>query len=172
MLTAKNSRFERKSSITDIQFHTIMKKTLALFIGLFVFVTSYSQTESHVTWTANYKSLSATEGEITIVATIDKDWHTYSQQANNAVPFPTLFSFKESKDYQLSGKTEEKNAHVEFDAALGEKLLVFTDKAEFKQKVKLNTKGSHTVLFTVEYISCDNKMCLPPTTKDLSVKIQ
>lgn len=149
-----------------------MKKTLTLFIGLFTFTTFYSQSESHVRWTATYKSLSTTEGEISIVATIDKDWHTYSQQANNAVPFPTLFSFKESKDYQLVGKTEEKNAHIEFDAALGEKLLVFTNKAEFKQKVKLNTKGTHTVLFTVEYICCDNKMCLPPTTKDLSVKIQ
>lgn len=85
-----------------------MTKTLALLIGLFTFVTSYSQSESHVKWVATYKSFSATEGEITIMATIDKDWHTYSQEANNAVPFPTLFSFKEAKDYQLVGKTEEK----------------------------------------------------------------
>lgn len=149
-----------------------MTKTLALLIALSTFIASYSQSENHVNWVATYKSLSATEGEIIVMATIDKDWHTYSQEANNAVPFPTLFSFKEAKEYQLVGKMEEKNAHIEFDAALGEKLLVFTDKAEFKQKVKLNAKGSHTVLFTVEYICCDNKKCLPPTTKDLSVKIQ
>ncbi len=149
-----------------------MKKTLALCIGLFTFFNVSAQGPNPVKWTATYKALSAKEGEITITALIDKSWHTYSQEANNAVPFPTLFSFKESKQYQLVGKTEEKNAHEEFDEALGAKLLVFTEKAEFKQKLKLLSPGPQTILIKVEYICCDNKMCLPPTTIDLSVKVQ
>lgn len=149
-----------------------MKKILALCISFFTFLSIHAQVQSPVKWTASYRSISATEGEISVNAIIDKGWHTYSQQANNAVPLPTLFSFKESKEYQLLGKTEENNAHEEFDTALGEKLLVFTDKAEFKQKVKLAAKGQQTILFKVEYICCDNKMCMPPTTIDLSVKTQ
>ena len=151
----------------------IPAKTILTFsLVFFSFLNNYSQGQNPVKWTASYTSVSETEGEITVIALIDRGWHTYSQQPNNAVPFPTLFSFKESKHYQLAGKTEEKNAHEEFDAALGEKLFVFTDKAEFKQKVKLNAKGSQTIAFKVEYICCDNKMCLPPTTIDLSIKIQ
>ena len=150
---------------------TAVKNILLLCLMLFSFLNGKSQTMNAVKWTANYKAISATEGEVSINAIIDKGWHTYSQQPNNAVPLPTLFSFKESKNYQLLGKTEERYAQEEFDAALGEKLLVFINKAEFKQKVKLNAKGSQTIFFKVEYICCDNKMCLPPTTIDLSVNI-
>ena len=148
-----------------------MKKILFLYAGIFTFLNVSSQ-EAPIIWKASYMPISATEGEIVVQADIKKGWHTYSQQPNNAVPIPTLFSYKESKDYQLNGKTVENNAHEEFDKALGEKLLVFVDKAEFKQKVKLNTKRPQTIFFKVEFISCDNKMCLPPTTIDLSVKIQ
>jgi thiol:disulfide interchange protein DsbD len=149
-----------------------MKKILALSFSFFALLSVCAQNQNPIKWTASYNSISSLEGEIIIRAAIEKTWHTYSQQANNAVPFPTLFSFKESKQYQLVGKTMENNAHEEFDAALGEKLLVFTDKAEFKQKVKLLTSGPQTILFKAEYICCDNKMCLPPTTIDLTVKVQ
>ncbi|WP_317899093.1 protein-disulfide reductase DsbD domain-containing protein [Aurantibacillus circumpalustris] len=148
-----------------------MKKILFLLLSTFSFFNVFSQ-ENPIKWKASYTSISATEGEIIVVADIDKGWHTYSQQPNNAVPIPTFFSYKGSKDYELIGSTEENNAHEEFDAALGEKLLVFVDKAEFKQKVRLNTKKAHTIFLKIEYICCDNKMCLPPTTIDLSVKVQ
>ncbi len=148
------------------------KKNLALCIGLFAFLINHSQVQNPVKWVAAYKAISVTEGEIIISAHIDKGWHTYSQQPNDAVPLPTLFSFKESKQYLLVGKTEESNAQEEFDDALGAKLLVFTNKAEFKQKVKLSANGPQTILFKVEYICCDNKMCMPPKTEDLSVKVQ
>ena len=148
------------------------KKLFALCVGLFTTLIIQAQVKSPVSWIASYKAASATEGEITISATIDKGWHTYSQQPNDAVPLPTLFSFKESKHYELVGKTEELNAHEEQDEALGAKLLVFTDKAEFKQKVKFTAKDKQAIFFKVEYIVCDNKMCMPPTTVDLSVKVQ
>jgi len=148
-----------------------MKKILSACISLFAFLNVFCQAHNPVQWVATYKSISDTEGEIKITGVIEKGWHTYSQQANNAVPLPTLISFKESKKYQLLGKVEEKNAHEEYDAALGEKLLVFVEKAEFIQKVKLKGKAPQTILFKVEYIVCDNKMCMPPTTIDLSVNI-
>ncbi|PBQ32080.1 hypothetical protein CNR22_09965 [Sphingobacteriaceae bacterium] len=146
-------------------------KTLLLCISLFVFSKISSQ-NNHISWTASYKTISATEGEVLISGTVDKGWHTYSQEKNDAVPFPTLISFKETKKFKLVGKAEETNAHEEFDAALNEKLMVFTEKASFKQKVVLTGKGPQTIAFKVEYICCDNTMCLPPTTIDLSVKTQ
>ncbi|MDP3567522.1 protein-disulfide reductase DsbD domain-containing protein [Sediminibacterium sp.] len=148
-----------------------MKILLTICIGLFSFLNSHSQ-EKPIKWDVSYTPVSATEGEIIIKAVIEKGWHTYSQQANNAVPFPTLISYKESTQYQLIGKTEEKNTHEEFDEVLKAKLLVFSNKAEFKQKVKLNTKSPQTILLKVEYILCDNKKCLPPTTIDLEIKTQ
>lgn len=149
-----------------------MKKTFALFFCLVVFLAANSQVQNPIKWSATYTALSDGEGEILITGIIEKGWHTYSQQKNEAVPLPTLISFKESEKYQVLGEAIEKNVHEEYDAALKEKLLVFTGKAEFKQKVRLKAKGSQTIFLKVEYISCDNKMCLPPTTIDLNVKVQ
>lgn len=147
-------------------------KIFTLCIALFSFLNVFSQAKDPVKWVASYKSLSATEGEITITATIEKTWHTYSQNATPDGPVPTSFDFTASKHYQLVGKTEEIGAHEEFDNAFGAKIKVFTDKAEFKQIVKLLAKGPLTISFKVEYMSCDDKMCLPPKTVDLSVKTQ
>jgi hypothetical protein len=128
--------------------------------------------QNPVTWTASYKSLSPTEGEILIHATIEKNWHTYSQRPTDDGPVPTSFTFPVSKQFQLVGKTEESEAHEEFDPAFGAKTFSHTDKADFKQKIKLTGKGGFPVNFKVEYMCCDNKMCLPPKTIELSVKVQ
>jgi len=146
------------------------KIVIVLFIA-FTALNTYAQ-NNHISWTASYKAISSTEGEVIINGIVDKGWHTYSQEKNDAVPFPTLISFKENKDYKLSGKAVESNAHEEFDATLNEKLFVFTEKAEFKQKINITGKSPQTIAFKVEYICCDNTMCLPPTTVDLSVKTQ
>lgn len=147
----------------------MIKKILTL--GLVVItLLSFSQAKDPVKWSASYKAISATEGEIIVVAIIEKTWHTYSQKATPDGPVPTSFNFTASKNYQLVAKTEESEAHEEFDNAFGAKTSVFSDKAEFKQKVKVLAKGPQTISFKVEYMCCDDKMCLPPKTVDLTVK--
>lgn len=149
-----------------------MKNLIAITVCLFSFFGSIAQTQNPVTWTAAYKSISATEGEIIMTAKIDKGWHTYSQRPTEAGPIPTSFKFVESKQYKLVGKTEEGNAHEEFVKAFDAKIFVFTDKAEFKQKIKLiGTKGANVVV-NVDFMCCNDMMCLPPKKIDLTVKAQ
>jgi thiol:disulfide interchange protein DsbD len=148
-----------------------MKKIiLALFTFLLASKTN-AQTQNPVKWSAVYKSISATEGEVIINAVIDNNWHTYSQRPTTDGPIPTSFKFTASKDFELVGKTEESNSHEEFVKAFDAKIFVFTGKAEFKQKVKVKTKGA-TISFKIEYMCCNDMMCLPPKTLDLSVKAQ
>jgi len=147
-----------------------MKKLLPVCIAFFAFFNAHSQAKNPVNWITSYKSISATEGEIIITAIIEKGWHTYSQKPTADGPIPTSFNFTESKQYQLVGKVEETDAHEEFDQAFGAKLFVFNDKAEFKQKITFTGKGGFSVSLKVEYMCCDDKMCLPPKTVDLSVK--
>lgn len=149
-----------------------MKKILTLCFTLFTAAHVYSQAQNPVTWMASYKSISASEGEIIITAHIEKNWHTYSQKPTADGPIPTSFSFTPSKQYQLVGKTEESPAHEEFQEAFGAKVFLFSDKAEFKQKIKITGKPGFSVPFKVEYMCCDDKMCLPPKTMDLNVKVQ
>ena len=150
---------------------THMKKLIPLLALAFSFkFADAQQKQDPVTWNAVYKSTGADEGEIVITGNIQKGWHTYSQRATDAGPIPTSITFSPGK-YELNGKTEETDAHEEYVPAFEAKIFVFTDKAEFKQKVKLKTKAQ-TILMKIEYMSCNDMMCLPPKTVDLSVKTQ
>ena len=148
-----------------------MKKFTALCIAFLSAFTGFSQVHNPVTWQAHYKPVAADEGEIVITARIEKGWHTYSQRPTTDGPIPTTFTFVPSDKYTLSGKTEESDAHEEFVKAFEAKIFVFTDKAEFRQKIKLKDKAGFSVPLKLEFMSCNDLMCLPPKTIDLSVKV-
>jgi hypothetical protein len=149
-----------------------MKKLFALAFCLFAFLGLRSQGQNPIIWQAVYKPISATEGEIIITPKVEKGWHTYSQKVTADGPVATSFKFTESKQYTLVGKVEETNVHEEFDKAFDAKIFVVTDKSEFKQKIKLVGKTGATIAFKVEFMCCNDMMCLPPKTVDLSVKAQ
>lgn len=147
-----------------------MKTILSLVFTIFS-IAAFAQQQNPVKWNATYRSLNDKEGEVIITAAIDNGWHTYSQRPTDAGPIPTSFSFTPNKDYELNGKTEESNAHEEYVKAFEAKVFVFSGKAEFKQKIKVKKKGA-LIAFKVEYMCCNDMMCLPPKTLDLSVKAQ
>jgi hypothetical protein len=147
-----------------------MKKLILLCSFLLTLGLSLSAQQNPVQWFAKYKAINATEGEIVITALIDKGWHTYSQRPTDAGPIPTLFTFNNVGNYELVGKTEESDAHEEFVKAFDAKTFVFTNKAEFKQKIKLVGKTDFIIPFKVEFMCCNDMMCLPPKTLDLSVR--
>jgi DsbC/DsbD-like thiol-disulfide interchange protein len=148
-----------------------MKRIRSFLASLFIISGLSAQQHNPVSWQAKYNALSAKEGEIVVTATIEKGWHTYSQKATDAGPIPTSFSFTPNKQYQLNGATQESEAHEEFVPAFDAKIAVFSDKAEFKQKITLKGKTGFSIPFTVEYMSCNDMMCLPPKTVELFVKV-
>lgn len=149
-----------------------MKNFIRLALVVIVLSAMTVKGQNPVNWTTTYKALSSTEGEITIVATIEKGWHTYSQRPTEAGPISTTFTFPPSKQFTLVGKTEENGAHEEFDKAFDAKIFTFTERAEFKQKIKHTGKAGFNLAFKVECTVCNDNMCLPPKSIDLTVKIQ
>jgi hypothetical protein len=148
-------------------------KRLLLLLSFFGFLQSglKAQTQNPVKWQAAYKAINATEGEFIITAEIDPQWHTYSQRKTDAGPIPTSFQFVANKNYYVNGNTEETGAHEEFVKAFDAKIFVFTGKAEFKQKIKRNNKTPFSVSIKVEFMCCNDVMCLPPKTETLTVNV-
>lgn len=147
-----------------------MKSLITLVLAIFSFQFSLlGQVQNPVKWSAEYKSINDQEGEVIIRAEIDKGWHTYSQRPTDAGPIPTSITLVADKKVELVGKVTESEAHEEFVKAFEAKIFVFTEKAEFKQKVKLKSKSPVTLNVKVEYMCCNDLMCLPPKTIDLSV---
>ena len=134
---------------------------------------TYSQTQQDpVSWNAAFKSNSATEGEIIVTGIIQPGWHTYSIRATDAGPIPTSVTFTTSPGIKLNGTISEEGAQEEFDKAFDARLYVFHKKAELKQKITVPAQGGGQVQLTVEYMSCNDMMCLPPKTVTLQVKVQ
>jgi thiol:disulfide interchange protein DsbD len=131
-----------------------------------------AQQQDPLSWSAKYEAVNDKEGKIVVTAIIQKGWHTYSQRETDAGPIPTTFSFTPSKNYALKGKAEETGAHEEFDKAFEAKLHVFHDKALFTQRIAVTSSQPFTIPFTVEYMSCNDMMCLPPKTATLQVRVQ
>ena len=146
-----------------------MKNLFLILLSLFT-VNGFAQTPlKPVTWNVVYVPTSATEGEIQYTATIEKKWHIYSQRPTDVGPIPTSFSVTTSADFDLVGKAEEGEAHEEYVAAFEAKVFVFSEKAVFKQKIKLKNQKSFTIKTSLEFMTCNDIQCLPPTILEFTV---
>lgn len=148
-----------------------MKKSLFVLLAAISPALSWSQNDP-VSWKAEYKPTGDKSGEIVITGIIQPGWHTYSQRPTDAGPIPTSFTFTPMKQYRLEGKTEEADAHEEFVPAFEAKIFVFTGKAGFTQKIALTGAKGFVIPVKVEFMSCNDMMCLPPKTVELTVKVQ
>ena len=150
-----------------------MKNVIIAFCTLFS-VLGFSQNTpplKPVTWEVGYMQTSPTEGDIIFTATIDKKWHIYSQRPTDVGPIPTSFTITPNANFELIGKVDEGQAHEEYVAAFEAKVFVFSEKAVFKQKIKLKNTNKTTTNCSLEFMTCNDVQCLPPSTLDFTVII-
>ncbi|WP_428740650.1 protein-disulfide reductase DsbD domain-containing protein [Tenacibaculum sp.] len=147
-----------------------MKKIL-FFLLLAFGSTSFAQVHDPVKWTTSVKKISDKEAELIAVATIQKDWHLYSQEIPQGGPIPTLFTFEGDARYLKKGNTSEGEGHVVDDPIFEMKIKYFDTKAVFTQKIRLKTADKFTVKGAVEYMVCTGENCLPPKEVTLSFNV-
>jgi hypothetical protein len=147
-------------------------KKLFVALALCISTSFFAQSQEPVHWTATFNTLGDKEGEIVITGMVQKGWHTYSMRATDAGPIPTSIVVAPAKDYAVEGKPTESGATEEMDAAFDARLYVFHEKAEIRQKVHLKSPSPAPIAVSIEYMACNNSMCLPPKTVTLQVKVQ
>ncbi|WP_298262679.1 cytochrome c biogenesis protein CcdA [uncultured Lutibacter sp.] len=148
-----------------------MKKIFLLLSILFLSVTSYSQIHDPVKWSTNVEKISDTEYDLIIVASIEENWHLYSQNVPEDGPIPTAFSFETSADFELIGNVSEEEGHTVDDPVFNMKIKYFETSTIFKQRIKLLTENTLKIAGEVEFMVCDDSNCLPPTFVDLNFSI-
>ena len=148
-----------------------MKRSFAT-IALFFLITLglNAQILEPVSWSFSSNKLSDKEYELVFTAEIDLHWHLYSQDIPMSPP-ATRFTFNENKDYKLIGDVTEESAVVEeYDPNFEMTLKYFAHEAIFKQKIQLTGKGT-SVSGILEFMSCDDTKCLPPTEVDFDFNL-
>ena len=136
-----------------------MKNLLLLL--LLITTVSYSQILEPVKWTTETKKITATEYDLIINASIEKNYHLYSQKVPEDGPLPTIFIFEESNDYELIGNTIEEKGHTVHDPVFNLKIKYFETKTTFKQRIKVKNKNPFKIIGEIEFMTCNNSSCVP-----------
>ena len=131
-----------------------MKKIVLVFALLFSFL-GYSQILNPVQWKTKVVQKSATEFELVMDATIENEWHMYSQFTPENGPLPTVFDYKNAKgNFDLVGKTKESPYKKVYNDIFEVDEYYFAKTAQFKQIIKVTNPKVKEVKVYVEYQVC------------------
>jgi thiol:disulfide interchange protein DsbD len=145
----------------------------------FFFLASFSlfgQIKQPVKWSFESKQVSASEFDLVFKAKVEKGWKIYSvyQEYGDDVigPTPTAFYLDEGAHFEPAGKIKESGARKSEREPLFDNLKVafFKGDATFTQRVKVRD-FSQPVTGYLEYMACDDEMCLPPANVDFSFSL-
>jgi len=150
-----------------------MKKTTIIIT--FILITTASALKAQILtpvhWSFAAKKISGNEAVVFFKATIDKGWHLYSQTVQEGGPVKTTFTFPADKDYLIVGKTMEPASITRFEKAFSINVNFFEHEVVFQQKIRMKA-GKAIVKGTVEYMTCNDRKCLPPEDVSFSVAVR
>jgi len=131
-----------------------MKKYFAL-IALIFGIFGNAQILNPVQWKTKVVQKSATEFELIMDATIENEWHMYSQFTPENGPLPTVFDYKNAKgNFDLVGKTKESPYKKVYNDIFEVDEYYFAKTAQFKQIIKVTNPKVKEVKVYVEYQVC------------------
>lgn len=131
-----------------------MRKYFALIALIFGFFGN-AQILNPVQWKTKVVQKSATEFELVMDATIENEWHMYSQFTPENGPLPTVFDYKNAKgNFDLVGKTKESPYKKVYNDIFEVDEYYFAKTAQFKQVIKVTNPKVKEVKVYVEYQVC------------------
>jgi thiol:disulfide interchange protein DsbD len=138
----------------------IRKSVLVTFL-LLVSVFTQARIHEPVKWSFKTQAIEAGTYELQFSATIEKDWHLYSQHLAEGGPMSTEFAFEPVPGIAFIGKVIEPKPEEIYDKMFRMKVQYFSSSATFVQKIKVLTDRPVTVKGILTYQSCNDERCVP-----------
>jgi len=149
-----------------------MKKIIIAILGLCIGFTSFAQSKNPASFTFQANKKTADTYEVVITAKIDNPWHIYSQNTPKGGPVPTKISFKPNPLVKAVGAIAEKGKQEKiFDKTFNVNVLYYSNSVQFVQTVKVKAGTKTNISGTIEYMVCDDEMCLPPKKVPFEIKL-
>ncbi len=121
-----------------------------------------------VKWFFEQKKIDDNTFELISSTEIDEGWYMYSQTIPEGGPLSTYFEITAPVGVELVGQVEEGgNVKTMYDQVFKMDLIKFKKTAIFTQTVK-SSDANAVIPFYIEYVSCNDKMCLNPTSVEIS----
>jgi DsbC/DsbD-like thiol-disulfide interchange protein len=155
-----------------------MKYFKLFILCLFTFPFSFLAQESGmVSWMFNIKKIDDQLYEFTAKAVIPEGWHVYAQDSGEG-SVPTKFTFTKNPQFNLEGKVIEKGEVIKKkNNLLDSELRYYMDSVAFVQRVKIlrkpqDDKNTAVLKGKVEFMVCNESMCLPPEEITFAVELK
>ena len=150
-----------------------MRKIFALAACMVIGLTGFSQIADPVKWTFSSKKIAEKTFEIHLTASIEDEWHIYSQTTPDGGPVPTSINFTRNPLITFEGEVKEVGKlEQNFEQLFGVQVKQFSKKVDFVQKVVLKAAAKTVVAGTVEFMVCNDRECMPPATVAFSLQIK
>ncbi len=132
-----------------------MKRVVYLLITFIVFSTVNAQIKEPVKWKTRVEKISDVDFNLILTATIEKDWHIYSQFTPVDGPLPMELEFKDQKgNFELIGKAKESPYKKQFNDVFGVDEYYFEYNLTLTQKVKISNQKTSKIKLTLDYQVC------------------
>lgn len=147
-----------------------MKKVYSFLLLSLLTIATFAQIQDPVVFDVSFNKISDTEAEIVFDGQIDAGWHVYSTDLGDGGPISATFHVD-----NISGARVEKNLFPQgkeisaYDRMFDMQVRYFENNAKFVQKLVLEG-GPYQIDGYLEYGSCNDENCLPPTQVEFSFK--
>ena len=132
-----------------------MKNLFFTLLTFFVITITQAQILDPVKWKTSIEQKSETEFVLKFNATIQKDWHFFSQFTPDGGSLPSVFIYEDAKgNYELIGKTTESKYKKVYSDIFEVDEYMFDGSAQFSQVVKVVNPALKSIKVEVEYQAC------------------
>lgn len=155
--------------------HFERMKNVILAILCLVSFSLQAQILEPVKWKMSSRHVDGDEFDLIFTAVMEKGWSIYSQHTSDDGPVPTGFFFEEeaghfSREGEVSETGGKKKEGI--DPLFDVNVIKFTEgPVVFIQRVKMKDY-SQPITGYLEFMTCDDERCLPPTEVDFNFKLQ
>ena len=141
-------------------------RTILLACSMLLSIFSYAQMGSakQVSWTYASKKIADKSYELQITANISGNYHLYATKAGVEGTIPTSFVFSPNPLLTLEGALAERGKRItKREEAWDGNVNFFEKTVTFVQRVKTKSNAKTNINGKVEFMVCNDDMCLPPS---------
>lgn len=125
-----------------------------------------------VSWSFEKKEAGPGEFDLVFKAQIDEGWHMYGLNIPEGGPIATSVNFNASDNFSTEGVlSAEPKAKIKHDPSFDMDLELFSNQVVLTQRIKRTTEQPFKITGYIEYMSCDDSRCLPPSEAEFSLPI-
>jgi thiol:disulfide interchange protein DsbD len=149
-----------------------MKHLFTLLSVLMITTLASAQSAKQVKWSFTSKKIAEKTYEIHMTASLNGNWHMYAQNVGVDGPVPTTFTYTKNPLLSVDGKPKEIGKVIKKKEEVWGGVVNYYEKSvNFIQVVKVKGNIKTNIAGKVEFMVCDDQLCLPPSQVEFTVNL-